>query len=357
MALSLRIFGAFSTALILGLVGFPSAIRLLRRRQLEQSLRDRSEVRTLADLHAAKAHTPTLGGIFIWATTLLSTLLWGHICPPTAAVLCVFSAFAILGLADDLQKILTKSSRGISGRRRLFAAGIIVCGLLGGIYLWDRPLYGALHELWIPLRSTPLLNPMPLWLLLPFAYLVVVGCANGANLTDGLDGLAAGCGAIATSALIPLGVVAASVSASSSAGMAHVPGADELTVLLGAFLGSLLAFLRFNRHPARIFMGDTGSLAMGSLLGTVALLLRQPFTLAIVGGVFVAETLSVVAQVYYYKWTRGRRLFRMAPLHHHFELGGWPERRVVTFLWAIALLCSALGLALPLAGVLIQTRS
>jgi phospho-N-acetylmuramoyl-pentapeptide-transferase len=338
-----RAVGAFFTAFLLGIVALPMCIRFFRRKKVEQILRGKDEVRDLADLHARKAHTPTMGGICIWAAAVASALFWGKINSLLLAALFIFTAFAAIGFADDFLKLRRRSSTGISGRKKLLLQAIGVGALLVALRLWDGELYGAVHGLWIPLRTTALIPHMATVLVLAFAFLVMAGSANAVNLTDGADGLAAGCSIVTTCSFAAL---ALSVDRFSSETFSAVPGAGELAILLLALAGALLAFFCYNCPPAKIFMGDTGSLAIGGLFGAVAFLLRQPFLLAIIGGVFVAEALSVMAQVYYFKCTGGRRIFRMAPLHHHFELGGCPESRVVGRFLVAAALCAATGLAL-----------
>jgi phospho-N-acetylmuramoyl-pentapeptide-transferase len=316
----------------------PPFIRLLLSLRVEQSFRTREEVRDLADLHGTKAHTPTMGGVCIWFATVSATLLWGRPNSLSIAALYVFSVFGAIGLADDLCKFFRRSSRGLAGRKKLFWEGVVLLSLLAGIRFWDRELFGAVHEIWIPACSAPLIGHLPTILAFIFAFLIISGCANAVNLTDGADGLAAGCSlAVACS----LAAVCMNIRHAPP-----VPGAEELAVLLLALAGALLAFFWHNCQPARIFMGDGGSLAIGGLLGTAAFLLRRPFLLAVMGGVFVAEALSVMAQVFYFQRTGGRRIFRMAPLHHHFELGGCPESRVVGRFLAASLLCCCAGLAL-----------
>jgi phospho-N-acetylmuramoyl-pentapeptide-transferase len=335
-----RALGAFFTAFLLGVSLLPPFLRLLRRCHVEQSFRAREEVRGLADLHALKAHTPTMGGVCIWLATVLATLAWGKLNSLTLSALFVFSAFGAIGLADDLYKFFRHSSKGLSGRKKLLLEAVILIALLAGLRRWDLGLYRALHELWIPLSVTPLFCHIPTILAFAFAFLVISGSGNAVNLTDGVDGLAAGCSITTCCALT---AVCLSVD---RGGSPAVSGAAELAVLLMSLAGALLAFLWYNCQPARIFMGDGGSLAIGGLLGSAAFLIRQPFLLAVLGGVFVLEALSVLAQVYYFRWTGGRRIFRMAPLHHHFELGGWPESLVVGRFWIASLLFCAAGLAL-----------
>jgi phospho-N-acetylmuramoyl-pentapeptide-transferase len=325
-------FAAFFTALAVGFVLVPAMIFFCRRHRWEQALRDQGEVRGLAVLHGAKVHTPTMGGLVIWLATLLGVLPWMHGTVPAFTAICTFTAFGLIGLADDAVKIFSNRSRGISGKNRLLAEAGLAIALFAFLHWFAPELARPLHEIWIPLRAAPLIGPMPSPFTLVFLFLVLAGTANGVNLTDGLDGLAAGCSLLA---VVPFAVIASRETS--------FPGMEELAVLLSSLAGALLAFLWFNAHPAKIFMGDTGSLAIGGLLGSVALLLRQPLLLAIIGGVFVGEVLSVLLQVNYFKFTGGRRIFRMAPIHHHFELGGCPETLVVFRFWIISAGFAAIG--------------
>jgi phospho-N-acetylmuramoyl-pentapeptide-transferase len=273
-----------------------------------------------------------MGGLAIWLATLLGVVPWIHGNAPVFAAIFTFTAFGSVGFIDDASKVFFHRSRGISGKNRLLIEAGITAALLAALHRLAPELAQSLHGLWIPLRSSPAIASMPTALTLIFLFLVLAGSANGVNLTDGLDGLAAGCSLLTA---LPFALIALRG--------APIPGMEELAVLLAALSGALLAFLWHNAHPAKIFMGDTGSLAIGGLFGAVALLLRQPFLLAIIGGVFVAEVLSVLLQVYYFKFTGGRRIFRMAPLHHHFELGGWAETAVTARFWIISAVLSAIG--------------
>ncbi|MDR3117640.1 MAG: phospho-N-acetylmuramoyl-pentapeptide-transferase [Puniceicoccales bacterium] len=326
-----RAAGAFATALVLSFAAIRVLIPFLRRRKWQQVFRGKEEVRDLADLHASKAHTPTMGGLAIWLGAALATLLWSPLRGDGIAVLAIFTAFGAIGLCDDAAKVFSRSSRGMAGRRRLLLQGMAVLALFFFLRLAAADGYRALHEPLLPLPFASIPLHLPGAVALAFSFLVLAGSANGVNLTDGLDGLAAGCSLLTAAAL---------------AAIAFFENSLGIAIPLVALAGSLLAFLWYNANPAQIFMGDTGSLAIGGLLGTAALLLRQPFFLAIAGGIFVLETLSVLLQVYYFKWTGGRRIFRMAPLHHHLELGGWPETRVTTRLWLLSALFALSALAL-----------
>jgi phospho-N-acetylmuramoyl-pentapeptide-transferase len=327
---------AFFTAFFLGAFLFPPLISFLKRKKIEQSLRAKEEVRDLAKLHAAKANTPTMGGLCIWAVTAIVSIIFAEISGAVVAALSMFTIFCAIGLADDIAKFRSRSSRGVSGRRKLILEAIAVGAMVSTLRVFDVDLYEAIHVLCIPAMGHAVTWTPPTIFLLPFAFLVIAGSANGVNLTDGVDGLATGCSISAALALAVLCLGA----------VPSVSDAGELAVVLIALCGALLAFFCYNCQPAKIFMGDCGSLALGGLLGTVAMLISQPFLFAIIGGVFVVETLSVFMQVYYFKFSGGRRIFRMAPLHHHFELSGWPESRVVGRFWVAAIICAVAGLCL-----------
>ena len=201
------------------------------------------------------------------------------------------------------------------------------------------------RELWVPFMASPIWTAMPVWFLIPFCFLVLAGSSNAVNLTDGLDGLAIGCTITVALAFGVFAYCAGNAILSSYLFLGYVRGAGELAVICTSVVGAGLAFLWFNAPKADVYMGDTGSLALGGLAGTVAFLVHQPFTLVIVGGVFVWEALSVMLQVSYFKYTGGRRLLRCSPIHHHFEMGGWPEARVVIRFWILSLICALAGLA------------
>ncbi|MDR2029889.1 MAG: phospho-N-acetylmuramoyl-pentapeptide-transferase [Puniceicoccales bacterium] len=315
-------------------IAFPT-LRLLisvsRQRGWRQIQRQAGEVRDLATLHAAKERTPTLGGLGIWLATCTATLLYAPLQADVVATLAIFSIFAAIGLADDGAKIFFHSSRGMAGKSRLICQGIAVLALFVCLSHWAPDSYHALHRPCIPLPFRSSEFHLTTFFAAIFSFLVLAGSANGVNLTDGIDGLAAGCSLLTAIAL---------------AAIALHGDAWPLSIPLLSLAGSLATFLWFNAHPAQIFMGDTGALAIGGLLGSAALFLRQPFLLAIIGGVFVLETVSVLLQVYYFKWTGGRRIFRMAPFHHHLELGGWPETRITVRLWLVTTVLATAGLLL-----------
>lgn len=322
---------SFLLALLLG----PRLIAWLRLRFREPIKGDSTH---LVELQKVKQATPTMGGLFLVAGLIGGVLLFGDLgnVYVQAAVLVVVG-LALVGLVDDLTKLFG-ASNGISARSKLL--GQLAVAALAAILLWrhQAALPGGL-ELHLPFLPNVSLGLA----FLPLAIVVIVGASNAVNLTDGLDGLAGGCLVFATGAMAVVTYVSGHAELAAYLGVPRVSGAGELTVLAGAMIGGLMGFLWFNCHPAQVFMGDTGSLPLGGLLGLLAVATRQELLLVIVGGVFVAEAASVILQVGYYKW-RKRRIFRCAPLHHHFQFLGWPETRIVVRFWIAAALCAILGL-------------
>jgi phospho-N-acetylmuramoyl-pentapeptide-transferase len=310
--------GAFVTAFLVSVTLGPLVIPLLRRWRLGQVIRQDGPTR-----HVAKAGTPTMGGLIFLPGWVLGTLAWGFFDPATLLVLSVGLGFGLLGLGDDYLKVYRRRSVGLRARQKLLGQVVLSLGA------------AALAVLYLG-RGTGLSIPGTggYWDLgygfFPLAVLVVVGSSNAVNLTDGLDGLAAGI---------------AAVSATAYAIITHLTGFPGLSVTTAALAGACLGFLIFNRYPARVFMGDTGSLAIGAILGTVALLTRTELVWLIIGGVYAWETFTVMLQVLSFKLT-GRRIWRMTPYHHHLELGGWSEVKVVAVLWLVAALLAVSGLAI-----------
>ena len=324
---------SFVAAILLGsrLIGW------LNRRFREPVVSDSAEIR---ELHQNKQWTPTMGGLFLVAGLLGATVVLGdltnHYLP---IVLATLIGLAALGAADDLIKL---SDRGDGLRPRTKLAGQTAIALVAALLLYgvQREQPGGL-DLIVPLMGR--VGELG-WLFIPLATLVVVGSSNAVNLTDGLDGLAGGCLLSATCALGVVAYASGHAEWAAYLNLPHLAGAGELVVVAGGLIGGILGFLWFNCHPAQVFMGNTGSLALGGVLGLMAVIVRQEFLLAIVGGVFVIETVSVIVQVAAHRWTQ-RRVFRCAPLHHHFQLLGWPEGKVVVRFWIASVLCAVLGLA------------
>jgi phospho-N-acetylmuramoyl-pentapeptide-transferase len=343
--ITFRAAGAMATALLLSFALGPVVIRWLRELRLGQVVRQEGP-----QSHLQKAGTPTMGGVLILIATTVSTVLWADILTPQVLLaLGVLLWTGALGFLDDYLKVIRRRTEGLVGRYKLFGQALVGCVV--GVFLLEWPI-SRIPVQWISLPFFSDYHVEMLWapLFVPWTALVVAGSSNAVNLTDGLDGLAGGLSAIAAATFAVFAYVIGRVDASSYLGLFYVPGSGELAVFCVALAGATLGFVWFNAHPAEVFMGDTGSLALGGAIGTVAILLKSEFLLAIVGGVFVAEALSVILQVGYFKYSmrrvgHGRRLFRMAPLHHHFEKAGWAESKIITRFWILGLLCSLMGLA------------
>ncbi len=343
---------AAGSALVLASVLLPWLERLARARQFADR-EDKSDSDTLNALHAGKRRTPIVGGIGILAAAGVSALLFARWdAAETWVLLVTLFGLGSLGFADDVAKTFgAKRTQGLTPRQKL--AGQLVLGAavggfllvrahLGASWGWGGPAAGELTTLAVPFTGWQVaLGGAGFVLLTAF---LLTGSSNAVNLTDGLDGLAGGCALVAFGVYAAIAAAAAAPAAAAGFGIAHAPGGAEVAVVLGALVGGLVAFLRLNRHPARIFMGDTGSLPLGGVLAVAAVLTRQELLLALVGGVFVAEALSVMAQVGSFKLT-GKRVLRCAPLHHHFEFKGWRETEVVTRFHTAALVLGLLALA------------
>jgi phospho-N-acetylmuramoyl-pentapeptide-transferase len=282
-----------------------------------------------------------MGGTLVILAVLISTFLWAI--PSNLYVgLCLLTILILggVGFADDYLKVVKKNSKGISARAKML--GQLFIALAVGITLaWD-PTY-ADRELYVPFYKRPVIADMNLYIFLPFAWLVLSVSSNAVNLTDVLDGLAIGCTVTVAGVYMIIAYACSNLVYSAYLHVAHVPKASELTIVCGALLGASLGFLWYNCHPAKVFMGDTGSLAIGGLIGVMALCTKHEFLLVIVGGIFVIEAVSVILQVASFKLT-GKRIFAMAPLHHHFELKGWTETTVVVRFWILSLLFALFGL-------------
>lgn len=356
--ISVRSVGAGITALLIGFVLGPRVICALRSIGARQAFRDKKEVGKLADLHESKAKTPTMGGALIYLSVTLSALLWAEPNVYLLTALVAYSMLTLVGFADDYLKVAKSNSKGLPGKLKLLGqllTALCVVGMLLGPF--GEFLTGTngtildsankMREFWVPFYSYPAESSPPIMsmaLIVPFFFITLCGSSNAINLTDGLDGLAIGCTVTVALTYGIMAYAAGNVIIADYLKISSVPGTGELTVLCAALLGGSLAFLWYNAHPAEVFMGDTGSLAIGGLVGVVALMIHQPLTLIIVGGVFVMEAGSVILQVTSFK-TRGKRIFRMSPIHHHFELKGWKETKVVIRFWILSLLFALIGLA------------
>ena len=349
--ISFRAAGATVTALLLAFVVGPPVIRRLRARKVGQIIRAEGPAS-----HQSKRGTPTMGGLIILLATIVPTLLWA----PLTNRFVVVALLSILwmgciGFLDDYLKIVQGKSRGLVAKWKL--AGQVSFGVLLGAFLAANPV---VPQDTIPATATTLpffkylvVNFAP-WLYVVFVTVVITGASNAVNLTDGLDGLATGLAGISAAAFAGFAYLFGRVDVTTYLNLFYLPGAGELAVFCAALMGATIGFLWFNAHPAQVFMGDTGSLAIGGALGTVAILLKAEFLLLLIGGVFAAEAISVLLQTGTYKWhkrTRGReyadahRVFRMAPLHHHFEKLGWAETTVVTRFYILGLLCALVALS------------
>jgi len=334
--LTLRGILAALTALAISLILGPPLIRRLTRRQIGQTVRDDGP-----QSHLQKAGTPTMGGTLILLAIIVSTVLWADLRSLFVwIVLGVTLAYGLLGFADDYRKLVLRNPKGLSAREKLFWQSLVAIGV--GVILYLRADTPQSTALLIPYLKDAVI---PLGLLfIPFVYVVIVGSSNAVNLTDGLDGLAIMPTVLVGGALGIFAWVAGNAIFARYLGVPYVAGAGELLVFCAALAGAGLGFLWFNAYPAQVFMGDIGALSLGGALGAVAVIVRQEVVLLIMGGIFVAETVSVMMQVASFKMT-GKRIFRMAPLHHHFELKGWPEPRVIVRFWIITVILVLVGLS------------
>jgi len=358
--LTLRAVLAAGTSLVIGLIAGPWVIRRLTAMKIGQAIRTEGPTS-----HLAKSGTPTMGGTLILIAIGVTTLLWADLTNRFIwVVLLVTFGFGLVGWVDDYRKVVHHNPRGMSAREKYFWQSVI--GLVAAFYLafaiaapnterllplmWEWASNGFVIDL--PNRSDLIVPffknyayPMGVFGFVILSYLVIVGTSNAVNLTDGLDGLAILPAAMIGAALGVFAYVIGRADFSRYLLFPYIPGAGELVIICAAIAGAGLAFLWFNAYPAQVFMGDVGALALGGALGTIAVITRQEIVLFIMGGVFVAETLSVMLQVGYFKLTGGKRIFRMAPLHHHFELSGWKENQVVVRFWIITIMLVLVGLS------------
>ncbi|MEP1537455.1 MAG: phospho-N-acetylmuramoyl-pentapeptide-transferase [Paracoccaceae bacterium] len=335
--ITFRAGGSFLTALIFGFLFGRPLIEVLRRKQGKgQPIRDDGP-----EGHFAKAGTPTMGGLLIVGALLTSTLLWARLDNPFVwIVLFVTMSFAMIGFADDYAKVSKQTTKGVSGRIRL-VLGILVAAIAAYAASLAHP-ETLQNQLALPVFKDVLLNLG--WFFVPFGIVVIVGSANAVNLTDGLDGLAIMPAMIAAGTLGIIAYAVGRVDFTEYLDVHYVPGTGELLIFSAAMFGGGLGFLWYNAPPAAVFMGDTGSLALGGALGAIAVVTKHELVLAIVGGLFVVEALSVIIQVLYFKRT-GKRVFLMAPIHHHYEKKGWAESTIVIRFWIISLILAMIGLA------------
>jgi phospho-N-acetylmuramoyl-pentapeptide-transferase len=332
-------------ALVISIIFGKRIINWLASMQLKETIREDVGL----DHHKAKAGTPSMGGIIILLATLVPTILWVRLNNIYALlIIFVMLALGVVGFVDDYIKIIKKDKRGLMGRFKL--AGQVTVGLILGLVLYFTPEF----EPYRTLSTLPFVKDLNIdyaifgpelgWVLyIPLVIFIITALSNAVNLTDGLDGLASGTSAIAGVALGILSYVSGRTDFSNFLDILYLPGAAELTIFCSAMVGACLGFLWYNTYPAQVFMGDTGSLALGGAIGAVAIMVHKELLLPILGGIFLMETLSVILQTTWFKYTRvrhgeGRRLFLMAPIHHHFEKKGWPEPKIVVRFWIIAVL-------------------
>ncbi|MDR5654117.1 phospho-N-acetylmuramoyl-pentapeptide-transferase [Ruixingdingia sedimenti] len=335
--ITFRAGGAFFTALLFGFLFGRPLIAMLRRRQKKgQPIRDDGP-----QSHFSKAGTPTMGGLLILSALTVATLLWARLDNVYVwVVLGVTLAFGLIGFADDYAKVTKMNTKGVSGRLR-FGIGLVIAAIASYAAAQTHPEALA-NGVAVPLFKNLIIDLGIFFV--PFAMVVIVGAANAVNLTDGLDGLAIMPVMIASATLGTIAYVVGNFNFSEYLGVHFVPGTGELLIFCSALIGGGLGFLWYNAPPAAVFMGDTGSLALGGALGAIAVCTKHEIVLAIVGGLFVVEALSVIIQVLYFKRT-GRRVFLMAPIHHHFEKKGWAEPQIVIRFWIISLILALIGLA------------
>ncbi|MDX1781884.1 MAG: phospho-N-acetylmuramoyl-pentapeptide-transferase, partial [Thalassovita sp.] len=335
--ITFRAGGAFMTALLFGFLFGPPLINVLRRRQGKgQPIRDDGP-----ENHFEKAGTPTMGGLLIVGALLSSTILWARLDNPFVwLVLFVTIAFGLIGFADDYAKVSKQNTKGVPGKLRLLL-GFVIAGIAG---YWATAYHpeALQYQLALPVFKDTLLNLGLIFI--PFAMVVIVGSANAVNLTDGLDGLAIMPVMIASTALGIIAYAVGRVDFTEYLDVHYVPGTGEILIFVAGLVGGGLGFLWYNAPPAAVFMGDTGSLALGGALGAIAVATKHEIVWAVIGGLFVVEALSVIIQVLYFKRT-GKRVFLMAPIHHHYEKKGWAEPQIVIRFWIIALILAMIGLA------------
>lgn len=334
--LTFRSIVAALTALLICLIFCPGFIRRLQRQQIGQSVRDDGP-----KTHFQKSGTPTMGGILILLSVTISILLWGDLSNHFVWVtLLVMLSFGGIGFVDDYRKVIRKNSKGLSAKWKYFWQSIFA--LLFSGFLYFTVSSPGETQLVIPFMKNVLPNLGLLYIV--FSYFVIVGSSNAVNLTDGLDGLATMPTVLVAMALGVFAYVVGNHTFADYLSLPFIDGAGEVAVFCSALVGAGLGFLWYNTYPAQVFMGDVGSLGLGAALGVIAVVVRQELVLLLMGGIFVAETVSVILQVGYFKLTR-KRIFKMAPLHHHFELLGWPEPKVIVRFWIITVVLVLLGLS------------
>jgi len=333
--ITLRAVLSAITALFISFMVGPYMIRRLCRYKIGQVVRDDGP-----ESHLSKAGTPTMGGALILVAVTVTTLLWGRLDNHYVwVVLLTTLAFGVVGWVDDYRKLVLQDPKGLASRYKYLWQSVIGLAAAGYLYYTAQPLE---TQLVVPFFKN--VSPQMGWLFIPLAYFVIVGSSNAVNLTDGLDGLAVMPTVLVCAALGLFAYLTGHIQFAKYLSIPYLSGVGEVTIFCTALAGAGLGFLWFNAYPAMVFMGDVGALAIGAALGVVAVVVRQELVLLIMGGVFVMETVSVILQVASFKLT-GKRIFKMAPLHHHFELKGWPEPRVIVRFWIITVILVLIGLA------------
>jgi len=334
--LTLRAILSTLTALLIAILIGPKMIRYLQRMQIGQTVRDDGP-----QSHLSKSGTPTMGGLLILAAIVVSGLLWADLTNRYVLVtLTVVVAYGIIGFVDDYRKVIRKDSKGLIARWKYFWQSVVALGV--AFYLYSSATISAETSLLVPFFKEVFPQLGAFFVII--TYFAIVGTSNAVNLTDGLDGLAIVPTILVAGAFAIFAYVTGNANFAEYLNIPHIPLTSELVIVCTAMVGAGLGFLWFNTYPAQVFMGDVGSLALGGTLGVLAVLVRQELVLIIMGGVFVMETVSVILQVGSYK-LRGQRIFRMAPIHHHYELKGWPEPRVIVRFWIISIILVLVGLA------------
>ncbi|MCB1888850.1 MAG: phospho-N-acetylmuramoyl-pentapeptide-transferase [Rhodocyclaceae bacterium] len=336
--ITLRTVLAAMTALVISFIFGPAVIRWLAAKKIGQAVRDDGP-----KSHLTKAGTPTMGGALILIAIAVTMLLWGDLSNRYMwTVLLVTLGFGAVGWVDDWKKVVHRDPKGLASRWKYLWTSLIAAG--AAVYLGVTATEPAQIELIVPFFKS-VAYPLGAFGFVVLSYFVINGTSHSVNLTDGLDGLAIMPTVMVSAALAVFAYVAGHAGFSKYLGLPYIAGAGELAVFCGAMCGAGLGFLWFNAYPAEVFMGDVGALALGAAMGTVAVIVRQEIVLFIMGGLFVAEALSVMVQVLYFRATGGKRIFRMAPLHHHYELGGWKETQVVVRFWIITIMLVLFGLS------------
>jgi phospho-N-acetylmuramoyl-pentapeptide-transferase len=332
---SIRVAYAAVTSLLISILLGPLIIKMLKRLKAGQEVRSDGP-----ESHLVKQGTPTMGGLMIIIGIAVSIILWMDVANPiTWMMVTALLGYGLIGAIDDLLKITKKNSAGLSSGMKMMMQLILASILLA----WNYMINGeGSTELFLPFFKDPVLN-MGLFYF-PLAMVLMVGTTNAVNLTDGLDGLVSGLLIIVGLAFAVISYVSGHIELADYLNIPHLSGGHEMTIFALALVGGVVGFLWFNTHPAEVFMGDTGSLSMGGVLGLMAILLKKEILLIVLGGVFVLETLSVIIQVFWFK-TTGKRVFKMSPLHHHFELSGWSETKVVTRFWILGGLFAILAIS------------